>query len=107
MLADDGTVKLVEFGCSSIPLPDGDARHNLFRPPEFLATQESLSAQDFTTLAKSDVWSLGVLLVVMTTGVAPLAHDRELVESPSDEFWLGAETQSGEKYSSDLKGRLI
>lgn len=68
-LTDDGFVKLVEFGCSGIPSADSDARLNLFRPPEFsepaAATQASL---DIKAQAKADVWSLGVLLVIMTTG---------------------------------------
>jgi serine/threonine protein kinase len=61
VVSDEGVAKLLDHGCNSVPPEDQDPRLNLFRPPEFL-TGEAADA------VCGDVWSLGVLLVIMATG---------------------------------------
>ncbi len=56
VLTDESVVKLLDYGCSDVPPP------NLFRPPEFA---DGNPGGDHS---RGDTWSLGVLLVIMTTG---------------------------------------
>ncbi len=65
VVSEEGVVKLIEFGYSGVPPREkDDPRMTLFRPPEYV-TDTYIPLVPETV---SDVWSLGALLVIMTTG---------------------------------------
>jgi non-specific serine/threonine protein kinase/serine/threonine-protein kinase len=75
LVADDGTPKLLDFGIAKLlsgvqtPVDDAGAAATWLMTPDY-ASPEQLFGKAMPTLS-SDVYSLGVLLYVLLTGVRP------------------------------------
>ncbi|HEX5758261.1 MAG TPA: protein kinase [Thermoanaerobaculia bacterium] len=76
MVSDDGTVKLVDFGLAKLA-DDGDP---LTRTGTVVGTTAYMSPEQVLgepVDERTDLWSLGVLLFEMVTGVRPFRGERE------------------------------
>ena len=93
MLAQDGSVRLVDFGLAR---PEGLDMERVTQTGQFVGTPAYMSPEQFDTRkvdARSDVYSLGVVLFEMLTGHAPftassvlsmaMKHLKEAAPAPS------------------------
>lgn len=72
LLADDGRLKLADFGMSTLLHP-GAFQQTSCGSPQYCAPEVLLG--DLYDGAAADVWSLGVILFTMTTGGLPFDDD--------------------------------
>ena len=74
MLRNDGYVKLLDFGLAKLIDPSDSVAHTL--PGVILGTPQYMSpeqARGSSVDARTDIWSFGVLLYEMVTGVCPFS----------------------------------
>jgi len=84
MVAEDGTLKLLDFGLAQFILPQDETATLVTRPGSFIGTCQYCAPEVLSGRAasvRSDLYSLGVVMYEMACGCTPFAglHERALV----------------------------